>query len=421
MNSQNSAEASRGGQIRVGPTGRYFVDEAGRPVFWLGDTQWDLFRCFRPAEALEILADRQAKGFNVILVMLLGIDVTKLLRHLEGHRDDLGPPHANVDGQTPWIGGDPLQPNEEYFRHVDAMIRLGERTGQTFVVGVYHQWQADVITPAKARPWARWVASRYRDVPNLIWSMYPRATGEFIPVCRALAAGLREGDGGSHLISVHPDPAVASSSFLHEEDWLAFNMIQTCLHYDRIPETVTADYHRTPTKPVVMAEGGYEGAEMGQTQTPHDIRKQAYWTQLAGGHHVYGHNDNWVSPAAWRRWIDSPGSRHLRIFREIITARDRWWEMVPDASLLASGAGSGSSLNAAARSPDGRWVLAYLPEPSCVSLRLGAIPPGASARACWIDPTTGDRHAAGAADPAGAWEFTTPQGWQDAVLLVEAK
>lgn len=59
--------------IRVSPKGRYFVDPAGHPVFWLGDTQWELFRLFSPEGALRILRDRQVKGFNLILIMLLGV------------------------------------------------------------------------------------------------------------------------------------------------------------------------------------------------------------------------------------------------------------------------------------------------------------------------------------------------------------
>jgi SAM-dependent methyltransferase len=80
----------------------------GTPVFWLGDTQWDLFRCFTPETALPVLRDRQAKGFNVILVMLTGVDHTKL---------NLGviAPFVNVRGHAPWISGDPLQPDERYF------------------------------------------------------------------------------------------------------------------------------------------------------------------------------------------------------------------------------------------------------------------------------------------------------------------
>ena len=230
--------------MKPSPNGRYFVDPEDSPVFWLGDTQWDLFRLYTPAEALEILGDRQAKGFNVILIMLLGIESAALF-------PDGAPGHVNLNGDAPWIDTDPLRPNESYFRHVDEMIGLGQQTGQTFVVGVYHQWNLETIPLGTARRWAEWVARRYRDVPGLIWSMYPKATDEFVAVCRELAAGLREGDGGAHLISVHPDPSTATSSFMHDEEWLAFNMIQTSIDYDEIHEAVREDYARTPAKPVV--------------------------------------------------------------------------------------------------------------------------------------------------------------------------
>ena len=174
---------------------------------------------------------------------------------------------------NPFIGPIDVSPDERYFRRIDDMITLGGRTGQMLVVGVFHQWHAGTITVRNAKTWGHRLAERYRDVPNLIWSMYPKAQESFVPVCRELAAGLREGDGGSHIVSVHPDPAVASSSFIHGEEWLAFNMIQTCTEYDRINEAVSADYAKTPVKPVIMAEGGYEGLEFGKLQTAHDIRK----------------------------------------------------------------------------------------------------------------------------------------------------
>jgi len=400
--------------IRVSANARHFVDRNGNPVFWLGDTQWELFRLFTADEALRILKDRQAKGFNVILIMLNGVDTGRVDSNMQA-------PYVNLEGETPWIDEDPLRPNEKYFQHVDTMVRLGEQTGQTFVVGVYHQWHVNVITLEKARAWARWVAQRYRDVPNLIWSMYPKATTEFIPVCRELAAGLQEGDGGAHLISVHPDPSVTSSSFIHQEPWLAFNMIQTCIDYDQVHAMVTADYYHTPIKPVVMAEGGYEGEEFGRLQTAHHIRKQAYWTQLAGGYHVYGHNDCWKSPMTWEQWIGSPGSRHLQVFKRVITSRAEWWNLVPDQSLFAPGAGSGYSLNVAARSPGGNWLLAYLSEPSSVSVRLDAITAGSQARAYWINPTSGDRRSADTFPAKEAQAFTSPRGWEDALLLIEAE
>lgn len=397
--------------IQVRPGCRYFSDQEGKPVFWLGDTQWELFRLFDADRARLVLKDRQAKGFNIILVMLLGVETGRVI-------PDQPTSYANLEGENPWLGGDPLRPNEAYFQHIDQMIRLGEETGQTFVVGIYHQWHVNVITLEKARHWARWVARRYRDAPNLIWSMYPQATEAYISVCRELAAGLQEGDSGRHLICMHPDPSVASSSFIHAEPWLAFNMIQTCVTYDQIYTAVTADYQRVPVKPVVMAEGGYEGLEFDRIQTPHDIRKQAYWSQLAGGHHIYGHNDAWVRPDLFQEWLQAPGSANLKVFKEILTSLDGWWDLIPDQSILASGMSSGYSLNTAARSADGRWLLVYLSEPATVSIRLDGISAGKQVKVSWIDPRNGERLPGGIYSTLDLQSFSSPEGWEDALLVV---
>jgi len=92
---------------------------------------------------------------------------------------------------------------------------------------LYHQRYRKCITRDNAKAWATWLARRYKDVPNIVWSMTPEAKQEFVPVLRELAAGLREGEGGAHLITFKPDPAPYSSSFIHDESWLDFNSMQT--------------------------------------------------------------------------------------------------------------------------------------------------------------------------------------------------
>lgn len=43
---------------------------------------------------------------------------------------------------------------------------------------------------------------------------------------RALADGLRQGDGGRHMITYHPCGWRSSSQYFHNDAWLAFNMIE---------------------------------------------------------------------------------------------------------------------------------------------------------------------------------------------------
>ncbi|MGB9597990.1 MAG: glycoside hydrolase family 140 protein [Candidatus Poribacteria bacterium] len=392
--------------INISSNGRYFVDQDGMPFFWLGDTQWDLFRDFSIDDTSAILENRKNKGFTVIQVMFTGVgDGTK----------------PNIEGQTPWINNDPAKPNESYFIRIDKIIELALKNGIIIVPGVFHQLQVSFITLENARNYAKWLANRYKDFLNIIWSMYPKAEKDFVPIVRELAYGLQDGDNGTHLISVHPDPAVASSSFIHSESWLSFNMIQTWLYCERIYEMVTYDYNLVPIKPTVMAEAGYEGAEFrGKVHSPHDIRKQAFWSYLAGGHHTYGNDKNYTSPSNWNDWIDSPGSFHIGTYKKIVTSCKKWWNWIPDQSIFADGVNSGLKLNVSARSANGDWIMAYLSSNTKVSIKMNKITVGNRVKAFWISPIDGVRFPIGEYENSGIQSFKMPENWDDAVLLLES-
>lgn len=70
--------------------------------------------------------------------------------------------------------------------------------------------EVKTFTVENARIYGRWLGERYKRQANIIWV----SGGDRIPtgredVYRALAYGLREGDGGSHLWS-KPDVAYAA-------------------------------------------------------------------------------------------------------------------------------------------------------------------------------------------------------------------
>lgn len=397
--------------IGISSNGRYFVDSSGRPLFWLGDTQWNLFRSHTLDEARIILENRKKKGFTFIQVMLLGVSF-----EYDNVRS------AAIHGEA-FPTHNPLEPNPAYFAHVDAIVRLAGQLGLVLVIGLDHP-RVNLATLSNARAYGKWMGSRYKNAPQLIWvaSYAIPDLPQHLPLMREIAAGLREGDGGGHLITCHPDPAhpVISSSVAHAEPWLAFNCIQTFTSADRIFDAVSVDFARRPPKPVVMAEGAYEaGSEYAFPITPLVIRQQAYWTYLAGGHHSYGHNTNWRVLPTWQADLDAPGAMQMAVLREIFTRRD-WWNLLPDPSIFVSGAGEGMARNAAARAQTGGWLLAYLGSPAQVSIRLDLITTSGKARAAWIDPRSGMVETIGTYPAAGIREFTCPPGWEDALLLIEA-
>src|SRR6476469_3803244 len=96
--------------LKVSDNRRFLVHEDGSPFFYLGDTAWELFHRLTFSEAERYLRDRAAKGFTVIQAVALA--------ELDGLRT------PNMNGDLPLINGDPAQPNEAYFAHVDAVVDL---------------------------------------------------------------------------------------------------------------------------------------------------------------------------------------------------------------------------------------------------------------------------------------------------------
>jgi hypothetical protein len=411
--------------IKVSENGRYFVDAAGDPFFWLGDTAWPLFAQYTRDEAETYLDARAGQGFNVAQAVLAWGGGT-------GY--EANAPGPNYLGDAPWLE-DPAHPNDAYFQHVDHLARYAAERG--IVLAMLPTWgyyvnDVQALTPDSARAYGRWLGERYRQQPNIVWvNGGDRIPTGFESTYRALAEGLREGDGGAHLITYHPCGWRSSGQFWHQEPWLDFNMIQTWTDWAKIYPAVAADFGLTPVKPVVLAEPAYEtGPEYPQGPiTPHVMRREAWWAFMAGGFFTYGHNQNWRMEPGWLTELTSaPGATHMSLLKSIAASRP-WWQMVPDQGVFESGVSSERSLNAALRSTDGQCVMAYLSTHCHALIRVDKIE-ARQARATLLNPATGEERDAGihstgnytgAVFPraSSVW-FSVPGFWEDAVLILDA-
>jgi hypothetical protein len=426
------ATAAVRGPIRVSANGRFFTDRDGKPFFWLGDTAWPLFSDYSEAQAEAYLRNRAAKGFTVIQGVLTWVLPA-------GNDTEKGVPPSSDDpqpyafGERPWLNGNPATPNDAYFKHVDKLVEFANQQGLALAmlpIWGYYVNQTHRVTVENARVYGRWLGRRYKDAPNVIWVN----GGDRVPegneaVYRALAEGLREGDGGAHLITYHPCGWHSSSQFFQAEPWLDFNMIQTWTDWPKVYPAVAADRMLAPPKPVVLGEGAYEnGPEypLGPI-TPLIVRRQAWWAVMAGGFFTYGQNQMWRMGKNWDSTFDTPGAAGAARMKEIVSALP-WWEAVPNQTLFASGVSSERTLNAAIRSVKGGWALIYLSSQCRVFIHLDKILTK-SVRATWINPATGERKEAGNYEtgnlagkmfpPAVVRDFETPPYWEDAVLLLQ--
>ena len=366
--------------------GRHFTDHEGRPFFWLGDTAWPLFAQYTKEQAEAYLANRGQKGFTVIQGVLAWGQGS-------GFEDKV--PLANANGDKPWLNDDPRTPNDAYFRHVDALVDFANRQG--LVLAMLPTWgyyvnDRPVLDATNARIYGRWLGARYKAAPNVIWvNGGDRVATGFEDVYRELARGLREGDGGAHLITYHPCGWRSSSQYFHADAWLGFDMIETWTEWAKIYPAVLSDTLLSPRKPVVLGEGAYEdGPEYPQGPiTPLLVRRQAWWTVMAGGFPTYGQNQMWRMEAGWDRTFDTPGAAHVAKMKEIVTGM-RWWEMVPAQGLFATGVSSERTFNTALRSYQGDRALAYLSSQCTFTVHLDQIA-AKNTRVTWIHPVTGER------------------------------
>jgi hypothetical protein len=417
--------------LKVSANKRFLVHDDGAPFFYLGDTAWELFHRLNREEAAAYLEDRAAKGFTVIQAVALA--------EVDGLRV------PNALGDLPLDDGDPARPNERYFAHVDYVVERAAALGlHVALLPTWgDKWNAkwglgpEIFNPNNARAYGQWIGRRYADAP-IIWVLggdRPVESEAHRATVTAMAEGLREGDGGRHLIGFHPRGQEASSQYFHDAGWLDFNMVQT--GHSRNAENwrfIEADYARAPTKPCMDAEPGYEDHPAGFKLEngyldDYDVRKALYWSLFAGAHgHTYGCHPIWQfwhadrGPISfvrrhWREALALPGSAQVGFARSLLRSRP-FLSRVPDQSLIASAPGEGARHVRATRDASGSYALVYLPYYDPVTIDLTKLS-GEAISAHWYNPRNGAALRIGAQARAPQVTFQPPAGGPDWVLVLD--
>jgi len=407
-------------ELRVAQNQRYLEYHDGTSFFYLGDTAWELFHRLNREEADRYLKNREAKGFTVIQAVVLA--------ELGGLDD------PNPYGHTPLVDKDPARPNEAYFQHVDFIVDRAESLG--LVMGMLPTWgnwwkRGDIFTPQNARAYGRFLGERYKDKP-IIWIL----GGDHNPdndreraLIESMAHGIKEGDGGRHLMTFHPRGPGLSSHYFHEADWLDFNMFQSS-HAARDHDTglfADHDYKLEPPKPTLDGEPRYEGIPVGFYNADadrdlrfddYDVRQAAYWSLLAGAcGHTYGHNSVWQmwqpgrkpviwASTPWHESLDQPGASQMKHVRHLFESRP-FHKLVPDQSILLDAPTHGGAKVRAARATDGSFLFVYSPRGEQFTVRVNVIRTS-RIRQTWYDPRTGAAKVLHTTDTPGFQTFVPP-------------
>lgn len=447
MGGPDKAAELNHGRLKVSENKRFLVHEDGTPFFYLGDTAWELFHRLNREEADKYLENRAAKGFTVIqAVAIAELDGQKALNPY-GHL-----PLVDLDPARPAVRDGPAN---DYWDHVDYIVDKANSLG--LYIGFLPTWGRywhdqikdgkPIFTPQNAEVYGEWLGRRYKD-KGLIWILggdRPADSDAHKEIIRAMAQGLRRGDGGAHLMTLHPPGGNGSSTWFHDDDWLDFNMRQNghvaefTGRYDKTRE----DYDRTPAKPVIDGEPLYEdhplsfdAKKLGHSIAA-DVRRPLYWDLFSGAcGHTYGHHSVWQmwqpgrdpinNPLMpWYEAIDQPGAGQMQYGRRLIESRP-FLSRVPDDSIIVtdrvptSVPGAGRYRFVATRDTDGTYAMVYAPVGRAFKVRMDAIK-GPKVKAWWYNPRDGKATVIGEFDNTGERQFLPPDKGEmlDWVLVLD--
>lgn len=421
-------------KLKVSENKRFLVTDQGKPFFYLGDTAWELFHRTNHAEAIHYLDTRAKQGYTVIQAVALA--------ELDGHSA------PNSSGHLPLVDLDPAKPavkdgpNNDYWDHVDKVVELANQRG--LYIGFLPTWgrywhdkvnnDKPLFTKANAAIYGEWLGKRYQH-KGIIWILGGDRTienDEQKEIVRQMALGIRKGDGGAHLMTFHPPGGQGSATWMHNEDWLDFNMRQNghvAEFTDRYSNT-RADYDRSPTKPVIDSEPIYEdhpvsfNAKSFGHSTATDVRRPLYWDLFTGAcGHTYGHHSVWQmwqpgrnpinNPLlSWKDALKQPGAAQMIHGRKLLESRPIL-SRIPDDSIIVTDRvatavpGAGRYRFTATRDTEGTYALVYVPVGRPFKVKLDKII-GKTVKAWWFNPRTGAATAIGEYPNSGEREFLSP-------------
>jgi Protein of unknown function (DUF4038)/Putative collagen-binding domain of a collagenase len=410
-------------RLKVSENKRFLVTADGKPFFYLADTGWELFHRLNKADADKYLARRAEQGFNVIPAVAIGEFDGHTVPNANGHL-----PFVNLNVTKPDVKDGP---DNDYWDHVDYIVKKANSQG--LYVG-WHYREKDgpaLFNKENAEIYGEWLGKRYKN-DGIIWILGgDRAVGndEHKEIIRAMARGLKKGDGGNHLMTFHPNGGEGSSKWFHADEWLDFNMRQNGHNADFTGryDNTKRDYDLKPTKPVIDGEPIYEGhpiafnaKNLGHSLAA-DVRRPFYWDLFSGAcGHTYGHHSMWgfwkpsFAPVndplvEWTEAIEAPGANQMIHGRKLIESRP-FLSRIPDDSILVtdrvatSVPGAGRSRFVATRDTEGTYAMVYVPVGKKFQVRMNKIA-GEKVKAWWFDPRTGKATDIGTFPNTGVREF----------------
>jgi len=438
-----AAQAKPSLPLKASSNHRYLVDQKNVPFLILGDSPHSLLVNLSAPQMANYMADRQAHGFNAILVQVLSDSYTG------GYSNG-----TTFDGIAPFTTGsspssyDLSTPNPAYFRRLDELVSIAASHNLVVFLDPIDTggWLVTLenTTANKAFNYGAFLGGRYKNAPNIVWESGNdfqewQSSSSNNKLVYDVMAGIAAADP-NHLQTIELNYLESYSS----QDTLlgpVLSVDASYTYYETYDEDLNA-YNSSPTLPTFLTEANYEyednNGALGGLTGVFVLREQEYWTMTSGAcGQLYGNHFTWTFDGPegnpnWQDYLDSPGTLELRYWGVFFSSIP-WWNLVPDQThqIVTSGYGTynGSNLDlptanyvTTAWLTDGTLAVAYDPAGNTLTVDLSNF--SAPVFAAWYDPSNGIyRPISGSPfTNAGSHSFSTPgtnhDGQTDWVLRV---
>jgi hypothetical protein len=374
--------------LRVAGQRRYLVDAQGRPFLIVGDSAWSLLTQIGSEDADLYLEDRQARGFNTLLVNLI-----------EHKFSDQAP--RNILGESPFLDSQDFSSiDHQYFNHVARVLESARSRGFLVLLapayvgfsGGSEGWYQEMETSGeeRLRAYGRFLGGRFKELNNIVWVHGGDSNPPKKSLSRAVADGIRDVWPDS-LHTVHNNAETSGLGYWNDQEIPI--TIDTLYTYQPVAEKAAA-LALNKEKPFLLIESRYENERDG---TPLRIRIQAWQAMLSGAAgQVFGNNPIWhfnasaVQPRlmGWKSALDSPGALSISTLRDFFLALP-WYDLVPnEGKLIVGDPLDGHFRAAAARTNDRKLGVFYLPTPRQFTIDLSQFS-ATQLKMQWLDPADG--------------------------------
>lgn len=379
-------------KLQVEENSRFLVKENGKPFVWIGETNW-FFAKLPPSTIDSILDARSHQGFTVMFVSC---------------REKL------YNGEGP---GSINDPNEAWWSYLDEYIAKCEQ--RNLYVGITLGWWgvAKSNSEVDLYNYGKWVGNRYKDKNNIIWLTLGEAGSHLRKgtlsdnKIHALVNGIREGDTGDKLLTVHADYK-RGTSITSDGDISDFNNWQTsqwCCLVDlprkdkrawKVWEAIQFDYNKTydgKPKPTLDSEAWYENNKDFCGATTFNIRRRAYFTIFAGAFgHTYGAGGIWdgllSEEGCSQKALDAihyTGARHMGYISDFLHGLgDDFLKLRPNQSIITAGNSDNYDTHLqATMAYDNSYALIYSASDAPYAVNLSKLS-GPTISGVWYNPRT---------------------------------